>query len=597
MKLLLFLISLFHIVQVSVGAKVNPLPAPRNTTWLDSNSIEINVPALTLRLNRPNDVLEDAFIRIKGSIESVKWYPAATEGPMSSMQPFPTATNLKKRLLRRQIGGISTVDVNVDDFNADLQLGVNETYTIDVSSSGITINAATVWAALDAFTTFQQLIIYENNQFSIEGSVSIWDSPLFGHRGLLIDTGRNFISLAKIYEQVDLMSLSKLNALHIHFEDTASWPLFIEAFPEMTNDAYSPREIYQPGDLVNLIIYAKNRGVRIIPEIDAPAHARAGWQQIDPSLIACGNSWWSNDVYTFATGNEPPPGQLDILYNKTYDVLDTIYQELGTIFTDNFYHIGGDEINGNCYNFSSRIQEWFAENSTRTYNDLTQYYLDTAIPIFEQNNPNRKLIMWEDMVLNNNTVPKDRVVLQSWNGAQYIPQLVKEGYDVIVSSSDHFYLDCGYGGWITNDPRYLDIPANEDFNNGNGGSWCNPYKTWQRIYDYDFTANLTDAEAQHVLGAEVALWSEQVDSTVITQKIWPRAAALAESTWSGNRDPDTGYLRTTELTQRIFNFREYLVALGYDASPLVPKYCIVNPHSCDFYKNQTILDEFGLQQT
>ena len=155
------------------------------------------------------------------------------------------------------------------------------------------------------------------------------------------------------------------------------------------------------------------------------------------------------------------------------------------------------------------------------------------------------------------------------------------GYDIIVSSASHLYLDCGYGGFVTNDPRYVDSDHNEEFNQGSGGSWCNPYKTWQRIYSYDFAANLTQEEKQHIIGVEAALWSEQVDSIVVSQKIWPRTAALAELTWSGNKDVETGKLRTNSLTQRLLNFREYLVAIGYNASPLVPKYCMRNPHACD----------------
>jgi hexosaminidase len=120
---------------------------------------------------------------------------------------------------------------------------------------------------------------------------------------------------------------------------------------------------------------------------------------------------------------------------------------------------------------------------------------------------------------------------------------------------------------------------------GNGGSWCAPYKTWQRIYDYDFTTNLTVAQAQHVLGAEAPLWSEQVDDTVISGKMLPRAAALAELLWSGNKD-ENGKKRTTEMTERILNFREYLVANGIGAAPLVPKYCLQHPHACDLYLDQ-----------
>ncbi|EGW32125.1 uncharacterized protein SPAPADRAFT_61209 [Spathaspora passalidarum NRRL Y-27907] len=362
----------------------------------------------------------------------------------------------------------------------------------------------------------------------------------------------------------------------------------------MINDAYSPREIYTKQDILYVINYAYERGVRIVPEVDMPGHARAGWRQVNPDIVTCGDSWWSNDVWANHTAVEPPPGQLNILMPETYEVITDVYEELSSIFPDNFFHVGADELQEPCYYMSPLIMDnWFEKN--RTMNDLTQYYVDKALPIFFNVSADRKLIMWEDIITTPegaHTLPTENIILQSWNNDLVnIKNLTSQGYDVIVSSASHFYLDCGYGGWVTNDPRYVDIPDNDDFNNGQGGSWCAPYKTWQRIYDYDFTANLTAEEAQHVVGAEVALWSEQVDSTVLISKIWPRTAALAESTWSGNRD-DEGHLRTNLLTSRILNFREYLVALGHAASPLVPKYCLQNPHACDLYQNQTALDQY-----
>lgn len=112
------------------------------------------------------------------------------------------------------------------------------------------------------------------------------------------------------------------------------------------------------------------------------------------------------------------------------------------------------------------------------------------------------------------------------------------------------------------------------------------------MYDFDFTLNLTETQKSHILGVEAPLWSEQVDDAVISTKLWPRAAALAELAWSGNRDRVTGIKRTTQLTQRILNFREYLVAVGVGASPLVPKYCLQHPHACDLFQNQTALSEY-----
>ncbi|KAL2009619.1 hypothetical protein VTN00DRAFT_5426 [Thermoascus crustaceus] len=597
------LASLASLTAVSAVA-VNPLPAPRNITWGSSGPLHLAGPLL---LKAPyNPIVYQAWERAIASILTLRWTPAATEAPIAKYEAFPTPSSApgSSSKAKRAPSLLLDIDLHINDYAADLQHGVDESYTLDITADSHTvrITAKTVWGALRAFTTLQQLIIYDGHGgYIIEQPVSIQDAPLYPYRGIMIDTGRNFLSVRKIYEQLDAMALSKLNVLHWHIDDSQSWPVDIQAYPEMTKDAYSPREVYSHDDLRNIIQYARARGIRVIPEIDMPGHSAAGWKQVDPDIVACANSWWSNDVFEFHTAVEPPPGQLDIIYSKTYDVVKAVYDELSGIFPDNWFHVGGDEIQTNCYNFSSRIQSWLAEDPSRTYDDLAQYWVDKAVPLFRDvpDNRKRRIVMWED-IFNAEThatdVPKD-IVLQTWNGGlTNIKNLTASGYDVIVSSADFFYLDCGYGGFVTNDDRYnvMTDPdpsgATTSFNyGGNGGSWCAPYKTWQRIYDYDFTLNLTDTEAKRVLGAVTPLWSEQVDDTVVSGKMWPRAAALAELVWSGNRDPATGRKRTTQMTQRILNFREYLVANGVQAAPLVPKYCLQHPHACDLNYNQTVI--------
>jgi hexosaminidase len=591
------------------GVAVNPLPAPRSITW--GTSGPISVPQnVNVKLPK-NAIVSDAWERAWTSIKQLKWVPQATEAPISSYEPFPTATATAstvpsssaavKSQKRHQGATLKSVTVTVADLNADLQAEVDESYTLvlDSGSSTLAITANTTWGALHAFTTLQQIVIYQNNGLIIEQPVHIEDSPLYPWRGVMIDTGRNFITTTKIKEQIDGMALSKLNILHWHLDDSQSWPVHMNTYPQMTNDAYSPSQTFSHADIKDIIAYARARAVRVVPEVDMPGHSAAGWQQVDPSIVACVHSWWSNDVWAYHTAVEPTPGQLDPLNNKTYGVVEKVYNELSSIFTDNFFHVGGDELQTGCYNFSTYVTEYLAEDPSRTYNDVTQYWVDHAFPIFKKI-ANRKLVIWEDLVLNDPhapNVPTENLLVQSWNnGLGNIDNLTEAGYDVLVSSSDFMYLDCGFGGFVTNDPRY-DVMVNPDavdglanFNyGGNGGSWCAPYKTWQRIYDYDFTANLTDAQAAHVKGAVAPLWSEQVDDTVISGKMWPRAAALAELVWSGNKDPKTGEKRTTYLTQRILNFREYLVANGVQAAPLVPKYCLQHPHSCDLYYDQTVV--------
>lgn len=105
----------------------------------------------------------------------------------------------------------------------------------------------------------------------------------------MLDSGRNFLSVNKIKEQINAMSIAKLNVLHWHLDDTQSWPIQIKAYPQMTKDAYSAREQYTHGDIADLVAYARKRAVRLIPEIDMPGHSAAGWQRIDPEIVTCGN--------------------------------------------------------------------------------------------------------------------------------------------------------------------------------------------------------------------------------------------------------------------------------------------------------------------
>lgn len=582
----------------------NPLPKPANITWGTSGCFSFG----QVRLAGPNhQVLQEAFNRMTTTISDLKWTPAAIEAPVSSFQPFPTPTPpSSRRNVRRQGTAnncttiLTQVKVEISDLHAQLQHGVDESYTLDIATGAdsVQISAQTVYGALHALTSLQQIVINDGTgNLIIEQPVSIKDKPLYPVRGIMIDTGRNFITKKKIFEQIDGMALSKLNVLHWHLVDSQSWAVEISAYPEMTDDAYSNNEIFTQDALREIIAYAAARGIRIIPEIDMPGHASSGWKQIDPTILTCINSWWSNDNWPLHTAVQPNPGQLDILNNKTYEITGKVFKEVATLFPDDWFHIGGDELFLNCNNFSTLAVDFF--NSGKIMGDLYQYWVDHAIPNFRAQ-ANKTLVMWEDVKLSADVaatgeVPRD-IVMQAWNnGPDHVSKLTAQGYRVIVSSSDFMYLDCGYGGWVSNDARYNVMvnpnatDGSPNFNwGGNGGSWCAPYKTWQRIYDYDFTFNLTAEQKSLVQGAIAPLWSEQVDSVIISQKMWPRAAALAELVWSGNRDAQ-GKKRTTELTQRILNFREYLVAVGVEAAPLMPKYCLQHPHACDLNLNQTVL--------
>ncbi|KAF9203996.1 hypothetical protein BGZ49_005795 [Haplosporangium sp. Z 27] len=604
-------IGLMVFAITSEAVKVNPLPAPVTIIWADTGPVQI---ANDFQIVGPNnEVLSKAFARTASLIKKERWVPQTWEQPAGKFDPFPTLEKRHDDSYSSSSNGIvETIDVQVEDLKADLQMGVDESYTLDITAAGEgTIKSKTIWGALHGLNTLTQLIIDDGRYgLQIEEPVHIEDAPKYTHRGILYDTGRNFYPIKSLKKQIDALSWAKLNVFHWHITDSQSWPLEIKKHPQMTKDAYSPREIYTQRDIRDLIKYGRERGVRVIPEIDMPGHSSSGWAQVDKKAVTCQNSWWANDDWPHHSAVEPNPGQLDISYDGTYKLIKDVYTEAANLFTDNVFHVGSDELQKYCFNYSTSAMDWFNERPGSTYSDFTQYYLDKALPIY-RDKPERRLMMWEDIVVSPDmparNVPKD-IIMQSWNsGIENIKKLAVKGYDIVVSSADFFYLDCGNGGWIPNDPRYnvneppvLPQAIQDAFANnpsayqptslnymGDGASWCGPYKTWQRIYAYDFTDGLTEEEAKHVIGGEAALWSEQIDASVVENKVWPRAAALSELFWSGNRNKE-GYKRTTELTARIFDYRERMIARGHDAHPLAPKYCLKHPHRCDFFRNQTV---------
>lgn len=546
----------FFLLASSFLVTVNPLPKPRDIVWSNCGIQRVNFP-LNLVVSEPSAYIEEQFDRMCTVLDELKWYPKVTD-------PVTTDGNSGEYL--RVFGCNIDIKTLYIDITADapLQFGVDESYTLSVLEN-ITITANTTWGALHGLTTLQQLIIYDSEKgFYIEDAVVIHDSPLYLHRGILVDSSRNFLTIDVLKQQIDLMSLTKLNVLHWHLSDTLAWPLELTSYPEMATDAYSSDKRYSLDDVRSLNEYAKSRGVRVVPEIDIPGHSNAGWTQIDEDLVCCRNGWWNDGIAV-----EPPPGQLDLAYDKTYEVLEILFDELNDIFPDNYVHIGHDELQPACYDTSRYIDEWYSQNPSRNFTDLVQYWIDRSYPILTKLG---KLIMWLDFVASYGVkVPKD-VLMQVWRSSKDVKRMISLGYDLIVSPADQYYLDCGFGSFLTNSPN-------------EAGSWCDPYKTAWSMYAYDITTNLSSSEAKHIKGAEVAIWGETTDSYNLIQRVWSRTGGFAESVWSGNVN-ETGDLRLFEFTQRMFNFREYLIALGVQVDPLAPQYCWLNPHSCDLISSR-----------
>ncbi|WVZ56038.1 hypothetical protein U9M48_006624 [Paspalum notatum var. saurae] len=491
---------------------------------------------------------------------------------------------------------IRLLALSVSDPDVPLGPGVDESYTLSVppNSASADISSATPWGAIRGLETFSQLAWAgggpaAGGQAIVPSDIEISDHPLFKHRGILLDTARNYYPVRDILRTIRAMAFNKLNVFHWHITDSQSFPIVLPSVPNLANlGSYSPAMRYTDQDVRRIVRFAEAFGIRVIPEIDMPGHA-GSWAGAFPEIVTCANKFWAPTARP-ALAAEPGTGQLNPLNPKTYRVVQDVLRDLANLFPDPYLHAGADEVNTACWEDDPVVQRFLADGGS--HDQLLELFLNATRP-FLVHELNRTSVYWEDVLLGpkvsvgQTVLPHDTTVLQTWNnGAENTKRVVAAGYRAIVSSASYYYLDCGHGGWVGNDSRY-DVQEKERegtplFNDpgGTGGSWCAPFKTWQRIYDYDILHGLTEDEATRVLGGEVALWSEQSDGAVLDGRLWPRAAAAAETLWSGNKGA-SGRKRYANATARLNEWRYRMVARGIHAEPIQPLWCPLHPRMCN----------------
>jgi len=417
-----------------------------------------------------------------------------------------------------------------------------------------------------------------NSQFVILDNVTVEDEPHYIHRGFSLDTSRNFYSVEEIKLLIDSLSYSKMNVFHWHITDSQSFPLELESYPEFTSyGAYSADMVYTKAQVLDLVSYAADRGVVIIPEIDAPAHVGAGWQAVDASMTLCVDAepWTSFCV-------QPPCGQLNPVNMEMYDVLEAIHKEILEMFQPQMLHMGGDEVHFGCWGSSAEIQQWLVDHQKEVSDEGLMYlwshfqnesYKRVDGQSWQLGLGTPSITLWSSHL----TLPPyidyldtDIYAIQIWADStdctdKTIKTAAERGHKMIFSNVDGTYLDCGFAGWVTN-----------------GNNWCSPYKGWQLVYEndpvkilkYHDVSNLEEA-IMNVLGGEVAMWSEQTDGMNLMAKAEPRASAFAERLWRGS---DTG--TWWEAEPRMVRHRERLRQRGIAAEAVTQRWCNQNEGRC-----------------
>lgn len=425
-------------------------------------------------------------------------------------------------------GGNATLNIVVEqkDHRAPQRLGDDERYSLESANGHIRISADAPLGAVRGIETFLQLVQQNTNGtqappsspgFSIP-AVTVRDEPRFAWRGLELDVSRHFIPVEGVERTLDGMAGVKLNTLHLHLSDDQGFRIESKKYPRLQQHG-SDGMYYTQTEVRAIIAYARDRGIRIVPEFDIPGHA-ASWLPGYPQLGT------HPGTYEIVRGAGIFGSLIDPTKESTYRFLDNFVGEMARLFPDEYFHIGGDEVDPKEWMQNQRIRTFMAKHHFADGAALQTYFNQRLLKIVAKH---RKHMEGWDEVLTPG-LPKS-VVIQSWRGQESLWQAAREGYQGLLSAG--YYLD-------------LMQPASQHYA-------IDPMKLPPETIDRLQKENkpvppaLTPAQQKFILGGEAAMWEELATAENLDAKLWPRLAAIAERFWSPESVTDTAsmYRRLT----------------------------------------------------
>jgi len=402
-----------------------------------------------------------------------------------------------------------------------LVLHEDESYQLTVSPKTIELQAETDIGALRGLETLLQLVAADSTGYFLP-AVTIRDKPRFPWRGLLIDVGRHFMPVNVIKRNLDGMAAVKMNVLHWHLTEDQGFRIECRTFPKL-HQLGSDGWYYTQQQIKEIIAYAADRGIRVVPEFDMPGHTTS-WLVGYPELASApgpyhiSRRWGIHDAV------------MDPTKKGTYKFLAKFFKEMAKLFTDQYVHIGGDENNGKQWNANPAIRRFMKEHDIPDNHALQSYFNRRIQKILAKYG--KKMVGWDEIF--HPDLPRD-IVIQSWRGRQSLYESARKGYQGILSNG--YYIDLIQ----PTDYHYLNDPIPPD-------------------------APLNAAQQQLILGGEATMWSEYVTAETIDSRIWPRTAAIAERLWSPGsvRDVNDMYRRL-----KIINFQLEELGLTHEKNYLM----------------------------
>ena len=388
-------------------------------------------------------------------------------------------------------------------------LGEDESYTLDVSSVGALLRTPTRAGALHGLETFGQLVTPGTDGFEVP-AVHIEDTPRFPWRGLMLDVARHWMPLEVVKRNLDAAAAVKLNVFHWHLSDDQGFRVESKRFPKLQQEG-SDGLFYTQDEIRGVVEYARDRGIRVVPEFDMPGHTTAwlvGYPELgtNPGPYEIGRTW---GVYENA---------LDPSREETYAFLDAFFEEMVGLFPDPYFHIGGDEVEDKQWNESARVQAWAKKNNLKDAHAIQAFFNQRVQKLLEKRG--KVLIGWDEVL--HPDLPQG-IVVQSWRGQKSLAEAAAKGYRGLLS--------WGY---------YLDHLSPAAYHYG-----VDPMSG-----DAD---KLAPEEKARILGGEMCMWAEYTTAETEDSRIWPRAAAVAERFWSpaSTVDVDSMYARMERVSRTL----------------------------------------------
>lgn len=423
-----------------------------------------------------------------------------------------------------------------------------ESYQLSVTTKNIVITAPKPAGLFYGAQTLLQLLPKEIESKSVSKNVKwtvpvveIADEPRFGWRGLMFDVSRHFFTKAEVKQFIDDMVRYKYNLLHLHLTDDEGWRLEIKGLPKLTEvGAWNVKKIgnfgtfspptpdepkdfggfYTHDDIRELVKYAKDRFVDILPEIDVPGHSLAAVVSYPELSCTPAASTYrvrsGEEIIDWSQGNHPIAlidNTLCPANEKVYDFLDKVMTQVAELFPFEYIHVGGDECPKNFWQKTEAIKQLMEKEGLKSMEEVQSYFEKRLEKIVESKG--KKFMGWDE-ILEGGLAPSAAVM--SWRGVKGGIEAAKMKHEVVMSPTTYTYIDYMQGDPVMEPRIYASLRLNKS---------------------YEFDPVPDGVEAKYIKGGQANLWTEQVyNMRHLQYMVWPRAFAIAESVWSPKAKKD-----------------------------------------------------------